>query len=48
MSESTVLLIAFLLLALGGLGGMFLYGWIRRKDKPPKVPPLPPDDDDWK
>jgi len=26
---------------------MFLYGWARRKDKPPKVAPLPPDDD-WK
>ena len=29
----------------GGLGGLFLFGWRRRKDKPPKVAPLPKDDD---
>ena len=41
-------LIVFLGLALAGLGGLFLYGWLRRKEKPPPgVKPLPPDDDDW-
>ena len=34
--------------ALAGLGGLFFFGWKRRKDKPPNVPPLPKDDDDWK
>ena len=30
-----------------GLIGLFLYGWLRRKDKPPPgVKPLK-DDDDW-
>ena len=30
-----------------GLLGLFLYGWLRRKDKPPPgVKPLK-DDDDW-
>ena len=30
----------------GGLVGMFLFGWKRRKEKPPPgVKPLPPDDD---
>jgi hypothetical protein len=37
----------FLLLALAGIGGLFLYGWLRRKDRMPKVAPLP-DEDDWK
>ncbi len=41
-------LAVFLLLVLAGIGGMFLYGWRRRKEKMPDVPPLPPDDDDWK
>jgi hypothetical protein len=27
-----------------GIGGMFLYGWLRRKERMPDVPP----DDDWK
>jgi LPXTG-motif cell wall-anchored protein len=48
MSTGTVYLIVFLLAALAGLGGLFLFGWKRRKDEPPKVPPLPKDDDDWK
>jgi hypothetical protein len=31
-----------------GLIGLFLYGWLRRKDKPPPgVKPLKDDDDDW-
>jgi len=38
----------FLLLVVAGIGGMFLYGWWHRKDRMPDVPPLPPDDDDWK
>jgi hypothetical protein len=30
-----------------GLAGLFLYGWLRRKDRPPPgVKPLR-DDDDW-
>ena len=38
-----------LVLAVGGLVGIFLFGWKRRKDKPPPgVKPLPPDDDDWR
>jgi hypothetical protein len=45
MSESNLLFAIFLLLAVGGLVGIFLYGWRRRKDKPPKVAPLPKDDD---
>jgi len=38
----------FLILVLAGIGGMFLFGWRHRKDAMPKVPPLPPDEDDWK
>ena len=31
-----------------GLIGLFLYGWLRRKEKPPPgVKPLKDDDDDW-
>jgi LPXTG-motif cell wall-anchored protein len=49
MSEGTLYLIIFLLAALAGLGGLFAFGWRRRKDKMPKVAPLPKDaDDDWK
>jgi hypothetical protein len=49
MSQGTVYLALFLLLALAGLGGLFLFGWARRKQAPPPgVKPLPPDDDDWK
>jgi len=36
----------FLGLAVAANGGMFLYGWRRRKDKMPDVPPLPRDEDD--
>jgi hypothetical protein len=43
---STFWLILFLALVLAGIGGMFLYGWLRRKEKMPDVPPLPPDPDD--
>jgi len=48
VATSALWLTLFLLLVLAGIGGMFLYGWMRRKDKMPKVAPLPPDDDDWK
>ena len=45
MSESIFWLATFLLLAIGGLIGIFLVGWKRRKEKPPPgVKPLPPDD----
>jgi len=47
LASSVFWLALFLVLVLAGIGGMFLYGWVRRKDKPPKVLPLPPDDD-WK
>ena len=43
---ANVWLAVFLLAVLAGLGGLFLYGWMRRKDKMPEVPPLPPDEDD--
>jgi hypothetical protein len=48
MATSAIWLGLFLLLVVAGIGGMFLYGWKRRKDAVPKVAPLPPDDDDWK
>lgn len=47
MAESTLWLVVFLLLALAALGGLFLFGWRKRKEKPPKVAPLPAEDD-WK
>ena len=47
MATSTIWLAIFLLLVVAGIGGMFLYGFVRRKDKMPKVATLPPDDD-WK
>ena len=47
MTTSTFWLVIFLLIVVAWIGGMFLYGWVRRKDKVPKVAPLPPDDD-WK
>jgi LPXTG-motif cell wall-anchored protein len=45
VEPGTVYLVVFLLAAAAGLGGLFLFGWKRRKDKPPKVAPLPKDDD---
>ena len=48
MTTGVLWLVVFLLLVVGGIGGMFLYGWLRRKDKMPKVAPLPSEDDDWK
>ena len=40
-------LIALVGVFVAGLIGLFLYGWLRRKDKPPPgVKPLK-DDDDW-
>jgi LPXTG-motif cell wall-anchored protein len=47
MTQGTLWLALFLILALVALGGLFLFGWRRRKNRPPKgVAPLP-DDDDW-
>jgi hypothetical protein len=41
-------LIVFVGAFVAGLIGLFLYGWLRRKDKPPPgVKPLKDDDDDW-
>ncbi|HEX2198301.1 MAG TPA: hypothetical protein VHG88_06750 [Burkholderiales bacterium] len=41
-------LVAFLGAFIAALAGLFLYGWLRRKEKPPPgVKPLPDDDDDW-
>jgi len=38
----------FLVLAVGGLAGMFLYGWRRRKERPPPgVKPLSREED-WR
>ena len=48
MTTGVLWLVVFLLLVVAGIGGMFLYGWLRRKDEMPKVAPLPPEDDDWK
>ena len=48
MASSVFWLALFLVLVLAGIGGMFLYGFAHRKDKMPKVAPLPPDEDDWK
>jgi hypothetical protein len=45
MAQGTLYLILFLAAALAGLGGLFFYGWIKRRDAMPKVPPLPKDDD---
>ena len=40
-------LIVFVGVFVVGLIGLFLYGWLRRKEKPPPgVKPLK-DDDDW-
>ena len=39
-------LIVFVASFVAGLAGLFLYGWLRRKEKPPPgVKPLPDDDD---
>jgi hypothetical protein len=42
------LFIVFIAAAVAALIGLFLYGWMRRKEKPPPgVKPLK-DEDDWK
>ena len=41
-------LVASLLVAVGLIGALFLYGWKHRKDRLPDVPPLPPEEDDWR
>jgi LPXTG-motif cell wall-anchored protein len=43
--NANLYLVIFLLAAVAGLGGLFVFGWKRRKDKMPKVDPLPRDDD---
>jgi len=48
VSTGAFWLAIFLVIVVAGIGGMFLYGWLHRKDKMPKVAPLPPEDDDWK
>jgi hypothetical protein len=49
MTQGTLYLLLFLLAAAAGLGGMFLYGWLRRKERMPKVRPLTQADDDaWR
>jgi LPXTG-motif cell wall-anchored protein len=45
MPQGTVYLVIFLVAALAALAGLFFFGWKRRKDKMPKVAPLPKDDD---
>ena len=45
MTPGTLYLLLFLAAALLALGGLFLFGWLRRKERLPKVPPLPKDDD---
>jgi hypothetical protein len=48
LDNAVIWLAIFLGLAVAALGGMFLHGWMRRKEKPPPgVKPLPPEDDDW-
>ena len=44
--SGTTGLVLFLGIALAGLAGLFLFGWVRRKEKPPPgVKPLK--DEDW-
>jgi len=48
LENPLIWLVIFLGAAIAALGGMFLYGWLRRKEPPPPgVKPLK-DDDDWK
>jgi hypothetical protein len=48
MSAGTFWLVASVLVAVGLIGVLFLHGWRHRKDKVPDVPPLPPEEDDWR
>lgn len=46
--SATDWLLAFVGAFVVGLAGLFLFGWRRRKEKPPPgVKPLPDDEDDW-
>jgi hypothetical protein len=46
---SATWLIAFVGAFVAALVGVFLYGWLRRKEKPPPgVKPLKDDDDAWR
>jgi hypothetical protein len=48
MSPGIFWLVMSLLVAVGLVGVLFFYGWRHRKDRMPKVPPLPPEQDDWR
>jgi hypothetical protein len=48
MSAGTFWLVASLLVVVGLIGVLFLHGWRHRKDEVPDVPPLPPEEDDWR
>lgn len=45
MNWATPVFVAFLLLGLVALAGLFFFGWRHRNDEMPKVAPLPRDDD---
>jgi len=48
MSAGAFWLVASMLVAVGFIGVLFLYGWRHRKDRMPDVPPLPPEEDNWR
>ena len=48
MSPGIFWLVMSLLVAVGLVGALFFYGWRNRKDRMPQVPPLPPEEDDWR
>jgi heme/copper-type cytochrome/quinol oxidase subunit 2 len=48
MSAGIFWLVMSLLVAVGLIGALFLSGWRHRKDRMPQVPPLPPEEDDWR
>jgi hypothetical protein len=48
MNAGIFWLVMSLLVAAGLIGALFLHGWRHRKDRMPQVPPLPPEDDDWR
>jgi hypothetical protein len=46
MHASTLYIALFLGLVALAFAGLYLYTWRHRRDAMPKVPPLPPDDED--
>ena len=46
MNGGILWLVMSLLVLVGLVGALFLYGWRHRKDRMPDVPPLPREDDD--